>query len=86
MARARIHKTQPPRAHRAPIETILQAPAVHVAFKGMAKVFDLPPNGLLASAAPCNGVPAYNRLGEWPGTVTKAAARRGARRLAVDAD
>jgi hypothetical protein len=80
MARARIHKTQPPRAHRAPIETILQAAAVHVAFKGMAKVFDLPPNGLLASAAPCNGVPAYNRLGEWPRHQSGHATRRQAPR------
>jgi hypothetical protein len=44
MARARIHKTQPRWAHRALTETVLQAAAVHVAFKGMAKVFDLPPD------------------------------------------
>jgi hypothetical protein len=74
------------------METILQAAAAHVGFKGMAKVFDLPPDRLFAWVAPCNGVPAYNRLGmprpnaEWPCTVTNAATRRGARRVAVGAD
>lgn len=92
MARARIRKARPRQAHRAPIETILQAAAVRVGFKGMAKVFDLPPDNLFAWAAPRNGVPADNRLGiprpsaEWPCTVTKAATRRGTRRVAVDAD
>jgi hypothetical protein len=41
-----IHKARPRQAHRAPIETILQAAAVHVGFKGMARVFDLPPDSL----------------------------------------
>jgi len=43
MAGARIHRARPRQARRAPIETILQAAAVHVGFKGMAKVFDFPP-------------------------------------------
>jgi hypothetical protein len=62
MARARIHRVRPRQARRAPIETILQAAAVHVGSKGMAKVFNFLPIVCSHGLRPA-GVPANNRLG-----------------------
>lgn len=71
MAGVKVHKAQPRQGHKAPIETIAQAAAVYGGIKAMAKAFDLPPETLFEWAAPCNGVPAYNRLSLYLGIVLR---------------